>query len=76
MYDFHGFWSYLTMSKNIPIHCLKFFLTPGKNETQIMKITCSDIDEITLHKKEVCAQLLALEKCFKICYVYVKRKPV
>ena len=27
-----------------------------------------------LQKKEVCAQLFALEKRFKICYVYVKRK--
>ena len=29
----------------------------------------------TLQKKEVCTQLFNLEKCFKICYVYVKRKP-
>ena len=26
-------------------------------------------------EKEVCAQLFDLEKRFKICYVYVKRKP-
>ena len=30
---------------------------------------------ITLQKKQVCAQLFDLEKCFKICYVYGKRKP-
>ena len=29
----------------------------------------------TLQKKEVCAQLFALVKRFKICYVYAKRKP-
>ena len=29
----------------------------------------------TLHKKEVFGQLNPLEKCFKICYVYGKRKP-
>ena len=29
----------------------------------------------TLQKKEVCAQLFDLEKHFKICYVYGKRKP-
>ena len=30
---------------------------------------------LTLHKKEVFGQLNPLEKCFKICYVYGKRKP-
>ena len=30
---------------------------------------------ITLQKKEGCAQLFALEKFFKICFVCVKRKP-
>ena len=30
---------------------------------------------LTLQKKEVCAQLFDLEKCFKIYYVYGKRKP-
>ena len=30
----------------------------------------------TLHKKEVFGQLNPLEKCFKICYVYGKRKPM
>ena len=30
---------------------------------------------VTLQKKELCAQLFDLEKCFKICYVYIKRKP-
>ena len=30
---------------------------------------------ITLQKNEICAQLFALEKFFKICFVYVKRKP-
>ena len=33
------------------------------------------IDIYTLHKKEVFGQLNPLEKCFKICYVYGKRKP-
>ena len=30
----------------------------------------------TLQKKQVCAQLFDLEKCFNICYVYGKRKPM
>ena len=30
---------------------------------------------ITLQKKKVLAQLKNQEKCFKICYVYGKRKP-
>ena len=30
----------------------------------------------TLQKKEVFGQLNPLEKCFKICYIYGKRKPM
>ena len=30
----------------------------------------------TLQKKEVFGQFNPLEKCFKICYIYGKRKPI
>ena len=31
---------------------------------------------VTLEKLKVLGQLNPLEKCFKICYVYGKRKPM
>ena len=36
----------------------------------------TNYNTITLQKYEVCAQLNALEKRFKICHIFVIRKPI
>ena len=56
-----------------------------KQGTTPFTVFCVDSDElsklfpssyVTLQKNEVCAQLNPLKKCFKICYIYGKRKPM
>ena len=37
---------------------------------------CKVSSEATLQKREVCAQLFDPPKCFKICHIYGKRKPM
>ena len=52
--------------------CFKFQFEKKSNNKNSLFLSSNTA---TLQKKELCAQLFDLEKRFKICYVYVKRKP-
>ena len=59
----------MQMSNQCPTLKAAGYFNVGRN--MILKVCI-----YTLQKKEVLGQLKNREKCFKICYVYGKRKPM
>ena len=72
------YYTVLHPDKNAILHELTgsyFYYSPLENHRYTNIVTFWKMLPSHYSKKEVCAQLFDLEKGFKICYVYVKRKP-
>ena len=72
------YYTVLHPDKNAILHELTgsyFYYSPLENHRYTNNVTFWKMLPSHYSKKEVCAQLFDLEKGFKICYVYVKRKP-
>ena len=72
------YYTVLHPDKNAILHELTgsyFFYSPLENHRYTNNVTFWKMLPSHYSKKVVCAQLFDLEKCYKICCDYVKRKP-